>query len=158
MSRPTAEPRTISAPPVGRPLTLDDKLALTSLAMDCRLDGAGVEHDVRTAHIGIPEILVDPLPATTPVMAPATVKEVLAEAARLIREHGWITRYAGSAETGYCTIGAIRAASGGDRQLEDAAEAGLLARIQQQFPDALSVGQWNDHQNGPAPVIAMLGG
>jgi hypothetical protein len=125
--------------------------------MDGRLDRAGLAFDVNTVHIEIPEILADPLPAATPA-APSTVADVYREAARLITVHGWIRRYVGRAETGYCLIGAIRAAAGGNQRLADAAEAGMLARILAQCPDALSVGAWSDAQSGPAPVIRILGG
>lgn len=138
-------------------LTLDHKLALTSLAMDGRLDIAGLTFDVNTATIPVeaPEILTAPAPAT--VSRPATADDVLQEARRLITVHGWIRRYVGRADTGYCLIGAIRAAAGGDRRLEDAAEGLMLDRIRRQFPDVLSAGQWNDNQSGPAPVLRMLG-
>lgn len=138
-------------------LTFDERLALRGLAMDEPLNTAGMAIAVRTAHIEIPEILVDPLPTTSPVTAPTTVEEVFAEAARLIRAHGWIRQYVGRAETGYCAIGAVRAAAGGNRGLEDAAEEHLLDRIRAEQPDVLSVGSWNDAQSGPGPVIRMLG-
>lgn len=151
---PAAAPTRAAAPA----LTLDERLALSKLAMDEHLGGAGVQYDVRTAHIEIPEILVDPLPAAAPKVRPATVADVLAEACRLITVHGWIRQYVGRAETGYCLIGAIRAAAGGNRRLEDGAEGLMLDRIRRQVPDALSVGQWNDSQSGPAPVLRILGG
>ncbi|MFD5509003.1 hypothetical protein ACFWIB_14670 [Streptomyces sp. NPDC127051] len=137
--------------------TLDDKFVLCSLAMDDRLGRAGLAFDVDTAHIEFPEILADPLSTAGPATRPGTVDEVYAEAARLIDTHGWITRYVGRADTGYCLIGAIRAAAGGNRRLEDAAETQMLERIRRQFPDVLSVGQWSDGQSGPAPVLRMLG-
>lgn len=137
-------------------LTLDDRLALRGLAMDDRLGRAAIAIAVRLAPIEIPEILVAPQPAAPAV--PATAEEVLREAARLINAHGWRKGYVGSAATGYCAIGAIRAAAGGNRRLEDAAEALLLRRIRAEQPDVLSVGAWNDAQSGPAPVIRMLGG
>lgn len=136
-------------------LTFDERLALSPLAMDSRLDRAGLTFDVNTAAIEVPEILAARMPATA--STPVTVDDVYREAARLITVHGWISKYVGRAETGYCLIGAIRAAAGGNRRLEDAAEAGMLARILQQCPDALSVGAWNDAQSGRAPVIRMLG-
>ncbi|MFE2850584.1 hypothetical protein ACFXJO_05550 [Streptomyces lavendulae] len=138
-------------------LTLDDRLALRGLAMDERLNGAGIRYDVRTAAIEIPEILVAPLqtfPATP--ATPTTATDVLAEAARLIAAHGRISRYAGSAATGYCAIGAIRAAAGGEGPLSDQAEAVLLDRIQAEQPAIQTIGAWNDAQTSPAPVLAMF--
>lgn len=136
-------------------LTLDERLTLTGLAMDARLDTASADHAIRTAHIPTeaPELLAPPQQPGRP----ATVEEVLQEAARLIDTHGWIPRYVGRTETGYCTIGAIRAAAGGNRPLEDAAEAEMLERIRREQPDILSVGAWNDSQHGKAAVLRMLG-
>ncbi|KOV07506.1 DUF6197 family protein [Streptomyces sp. XY533] len=153
MTTATAAAPTRSAAP---PLSLDERLALTGLAMDDRLNTAGLAVDVRTAAIDIPEILVDLLPAAAPA-APTTAEEVLQAAARLIRAHGWIRGYVGSAATGYCVIGAIRTAAGGNSRHEDAAEALLLDRIRAERPDVLSVGSWNDAQRGPGPVLRMLG-
>ncbi|MFZ3473113.1 DUF6197 family protein [Streptomyces sp. 4.24] len=148
----------ISPPQAAAPaLTFDERLALSPLAMNDRLDLAGLAFDVNTAAIPVeaPEILTAPAPAATP--KPVTVDDVLREARRLITAHGWIRQYVGRAETGYCLIGAIRAAAGGNSRLEDEAETGMLDRIRRQFPDALSVGAWNDAQCGPAPVLRMLG-
>lgn len=139
-------------------LTFDERLALSLLAMDERLGDAGLEFDVNTAAIELPEapeILTAPMPAVT--LAPTTAAEVFQEAARLIAAHGWIRQYAGSATTGYCAIGAIRTAAGGNRGLEDAAEVLLLDRIRAEQPDILSVGAWNDSQREPGPVLRMLG-
>jgi hypothetical protein len=139
-------------------LTLDDRLALTGLAMDARLDGAGLALDVRTAHIDIPEILVDPTPTPAPApAAPTTAEEVLQTAARLIAAHGWIRGYVGNRATGYCLIGAIRAAAGGNQRLEDAAEQLILDRIRAEQPDIISAGAWNDAQTDRAAVLRMLG-
>lgn len=154
----TLTPDTLEVVQPAPALTFEQRLALTGLAMDSHLGGAGLEFDVRTAPIEIPEILVDPLPTAVPAAAPATVEEVFVEAARLIRVHGWIRRYVGSAATGYCLIGAIRAAAGGDRGLEDVAEITIYDRIRAQFPDAISTGAWNDAQAGPGPVLRILGG
>lgn len=142
---------------VAPPLTFDDRLALSPLAMDNRLNRAGLVFDVETAHIDIPDLLVDPLPTTTPAAAPTTVDEVFTEAARLIRAHGWIRGYVGHAAIGYCAIGAVRAAAGGEGPLADQACDVLLERIRREAPDTLSIGAWNDAQSGPAPVIRMLG-
>ncbi|MFF1341117.1 hypothetical protein ACFVYT_24890 [Streptomyces sp. NPDC058290] len=148
----TAAPTRAAAPA----LTFDERLTLSPLALDDRLERAGLRFDIDTAHIEIPEILVNPAPAAAPVEAPATVAHVLQEAARLITAHGWIHRYAGNPDTGYCLIGAIRAAAGGNRRLEDAAETLMLERIRAEQPDVLSVGAWNDAQTDPGPVIRML--
>ncbi|MYV77773.1 hypothetical protein GT352_28145 [Streptomyces sp. SID1046] len=136
-------------------LTLDERLALAGLAMDDRLDRAALAVAIRTAPIEIPEILVDPQPSA--LAAPTTAADVLHEAGRLIREHGWMCGYVGSAATGYCVIGAIRTAAGGNHGLEDGANDLLLERIRAEQPDALSIGAWNDAQSGPTPVIRMLG-
>jgi hypothetical protein len=159
MPTPTLTPDTLKVVQPAPALTLDDRLALTGLAMDEHLAVASAAISVNTAHIEIPEILVDPLPAGVPTaaLAPATAAEVLAEARRLITAHGWIRRYAGSAATGYCLIGAIRAAAGGNQRLEDAAEGLMLDRIRAEAPDALSIGAWNDAQSGAAPVLRVLG-
>ncbi|MFD6113616.1 hypothetical protein ACFWG0_26385 [Streptomyces yangpuensis] len=157
MSRPAAAPRTISAPPAGQPLTLDDRLALSGLAMDDRLAQAGADYLIRTAGIDLPEILVDPAPAAPQPATPTTVADVLAEAARLIRAHGWIRRHLGDPATGYCLIGAIRAAAGGNSRLEDAAEQLTLDRIRAEQPDVISAGAWNDAQPNRAAVLRILG-
>lgn len=153
MALATAAAPTRAAAPA---LHIDHQLALTGLTMDDRLNSAGLQLDIRTAHIDIPEILVDPRPAAAPMM-PTTAEEVLQEAGRLIATYGRIRGYVGSAATGYCAIGAIRAAAGGNGRLEDAAEALLLERIRAEQPDVLSAGAWHDAQSGPEPVIRMLG-
>lgn len=141
---------------VARPLTFDERLALSKLAMDSRLDQASAAINVNTAHFDTDalEILAAPMPAATP---PVTVNDVYREAARLIATHGWIRNYAGNVEIGFCLIGAIRKAAGGNRRLEGEAEEEMLARILRQCPDALSIGAWNDSQSGSALVIRMLG-
>jgi hypothetical protein len=137
-------------------LTLDDRLALRGLAMDERLTTASAHHAIRTAHIPTeaPELLAPPQQPCRPT----TIEEVLQEAARLIRTHRRIVKYVGRAETGYCLIGAIRAAAGGNRRLEDAAEQEVLERIRREQPDIVSVGAWNDSQSSDRPVLRMLGG
>lgn len=149
----TAAPRFAASPA----LTLDGKLALTSLAMDRCFDTASADHAIRTAHIDIPEILAAPMPGAAPAKAPATVEEVFAEAARLIRTYGWIRGYVGHPGIGYCLIGAIRAAAGGSGPLADQACDAIFDRIRREAPDALSAGAWNDAQSGPGRVLRILG-
>lgn len=152
MQTPTLTVETLDQ--AGPALTLDQRLAWVGREMDERLDGAGLELDVRTARIEIPEILVDPLPATAP--APTTAVDVLRETARLIRERGWMCRWL-SDGVAMCAKGAIQAAAGGEGGLADEAESLLLDRIRAEQPDVLSIGAWNDSQSGPAPVLRMLG-
>jgi len=150
--------RTAAATRAAAPaLTLDERLTLSSLAMDERLAGAHGGMAIRTAGIDTeaPEILAAPMPAAAP--KPATVEGVFAEAARLISVHGWIQGYVGHADVGYCLIGAIRKAAGGEGPLADQACDAIWDRIRREAPDALSAGAWNDAQSGPAPVIRMLG-
>lgn len=150
---PAAAPTRAAAPV----LTLDERLALSLLAMDERLSTAGLEFAVNTAAIELPEapeILAAPIPAAT--LALATAADVLREAARLIAAHGWIRQHVGSQATGYCLIGAIRTAAGGNSRLEDAAEQLILDRIRSEQPDIISAGAWNDAQPGPTSVIRML--
>jgi hypothetical protein len=156
MRRPAVAPLPVQAVTAGPPLTLDERLTLTSLAIDARLDTASADHAIRTAHIPTeaPELLAPP----PQPCQPTTVEEVLEEAARLIRTHGHMCGYVGSAATGYCLIGAIRAAAGGNRRLEDAAEDEVLKRIRREQPDILSVGAWNDAQHSDRPVLRILGG
>lgn len=137
-------------------LTLDERLALSVLAMDARLDRASVAISVNTAHIEVeaPEILAAPTTAAT--QRPVTVTDVLREAARLIRERGWMCRWLTDG-VAMCTKGAIQAAAGGDGRLADEAETLLLDRIRAEQPGILSIGAWNDAQTGSAPVIRMLG-
>jgi len=152
--RPPPPPR--AAPPAP---TLEDQLALRGLAMDERLAGAHGDMAIRTAHIDTeaPEILAAPMPSTAPAKMPTTVKEVFADASRLIRVYGWIRRYPGHPGIGYCLIGAIRAAAGGEGPLADQACDEIWDRIRREAPDALSTGAWNDAQHGPGPVLRVLG-
>jgi hypothetical protein len=139
------------APPRAAPtLTLDDRLALTHLAMDERLNRASAAYAVDTAHIPLdaPELLA---PATlTPVAA------VLQEAHRLIADRGWSRRWLTDQTGALCLIGAIRTAAGGEGALEDEACDTLLDAIRRQQPDAQSIGGWNDGQAKPASVLRML--
>lgn len=154
MTTATAAAPTRAAAPA---LTLDERLALSLLAMDDRLTQAGADYLIRTARIDLPEILVEPIPAIPQPVPAATVPEVFAEAARLIEVHGWIPRYLGNPDTGYCLIGAIRAAAGGDNPLADQACDVIYDRIRQESPDALSIGDWNDRQTQDGPALRILG-
>lgn len=138
------------APTAGPALTLDDRLALTHLAMDDRLAARSAAYAVDTAHIPLdaPELLA---PATLPPVA-----AVLQEARQLIADRGWCRRWLTDQTGALCLIGAIRIAAGGEGLLEDAACDTLLDAIRRQQPDVQSIGGWNDEQIGPAPVLRML--
>lgn len=148
----------MSATLIRRPLakapTLDGRLALSGLAMDERLGGAGLQFDVRTAAIEIPEILTGPLLETAP-QPPASVAEVLRAAHQLMTARGWCRRWLANADGAVCLLGAIRAAGGGGGH-QDRAEEVLLGLIQAEFPDAQTVGGWNDGQRDGRPALRML--
>ncbi|MFI5985067.1 hypothetical protein ACIBEA_29900 [Streptomyces sp. NPDC051555] len=143
----------IRRPPAKVP-TLEERMALSGLAMDERLGAAGVEYDVRTAGIEIPEILTGPLldPAPRP---PASVAEVLRAAHQLMADRGWCQRWLANEDGAVCLLGAIRAAGGGSGH-QDRAEEVLLRLVQQEFPDAATVSGWNDGQRDGRAPLRML--
>lgn len=134
--------------------SLEERMALSGLAMDAKLGGAGVEFDVRTAGIAIPEILTGPMLDDSP-RPPASVAEVLRAAHQLMVDRGWCRRWLTGADGAGCLLGAIRAAGGGSGNQERAEEL-LLALIQAEFPDAATVSGWNDGQQDGRPALRML--
>lgn len=134
--------------------TLDERLALSGLAMDAKLGGAGVEFDVRTAGIEIPEILTSPMLDVSP-RPPASVAEVLRAAHQLMTDRGWCQRWLTNEDGAVCLLGSIRAAGGG-RGHQERAEELLLALVQQEFPDAQTIGGWNGWQRDGRAPLRML--
>lgn len=145
----------MSATLIRRPLaerpTLEQRMALSGPAMDERLNAAGVEASIRAAGHGIPEILVDPLPAT-PAGYRTPVAALFQRAHQLMAARGWCQRWLTDADGAVCLLGAIRAA-GGSSGDQKRAEDLLLQLVQAEFPDAQTVSGWNDRQrDGRAPL------
>lgn len=145
---------TLTRHPLAEPPTLEERMALTSLAMDDRLNTAGVEASIRAAGHDIPEILVDPLSAT-PDSYGTPVAAVLQQAHRLMLTRGWCRRWLTGADGAVCLLGAIRAAGGGGGH-QDRAEELLLELVRREFPDAATVSGWNDGQRTGRPALRML--
>ncbi|MEU6365746.1 hypothetical protein ABZ876_08315 [Streptomyces sp. NPDC046931] len=152
---------TLTRAPATRPpdLTLDERLALASLAMDERCTLAVLAVDVNSAHIPaepLPEITVPYLPQTV-VPAPYTTPlAALLHRARIrLETDGW-TRDALVDEQGQrCPIGAIRVEASSRRQADDACVL-LLEAIRRDFADE-TIPAWNARQTGAAPVLLYLG-
>lgn len=139
-----------------RPLTLDDRLALRGLAMDDRLAAAGARIAVTIAPIEIP--VVDPGPPIIPAWQPTyatPVAQLLERAAHQIQTGGWCRRWLTAENGAVCLLGSIRAAGGGSGH-EAQAEEVLLGIIRQEFPDAQTIGGWNDGQRDGRPALRML--
>lgn len=145
--------------PATRPptLTLDDRLALASLAMDARLDQAAVAFEVNTAHLPAEppvEITVPHLPqpaAPAPYRTP--LAQLLHRARARIETGGWAR---GCLNEGgrVCAIGAIRAEADSRDQADDAS-ALLLEIVRREFGGD-TVPTWNDAQRGPRPVLLAI--
>jgi hypothetical protein len=153
---------TITRAPATRPavLGLDDRLALTGLAMDQRLDQAAVAFEVNTAHIPaeqLPEITI-PQPPQTAVPAPYTTPlAALLHRARIrLQTDGWTTGALRDEQGSRCALGAIRGEAQGDRGAEADASTVLLEAIRRRFPGADSVPSWNDSQRDSGPVMRLL--
>lgn len=148
----------MSATLIRRPLaeapTFEQKLALTLLAMDDRLNVAGVEAAVRAAGHDIPEILVAPLPAE-PARYGTPVAAILQQAHQLMLTRGWCRRWLTNEDGAVCLLGAIRAAGGGSGERRQAEEL-LLDLVRREFPDATSISAWNDGQQDGRPALRML--
>jgi len=147
---------TILAPATRPPaLTLDDRLALASLAMDERLDKAAVGFEVNTAHIPadpLPEITIPQLPQTA-VPAPYTtpLAALLHRAAVRLQTDGWTRECLVDEQGRRCPIGAIRREAA-DRDQADKACVLLLDAIQRHW-SAETIPSWNAQQPTVAPVL-----
>lgn len=152
---------TTLSPPATRPptLTLDQRLALASLAMDDRLDQAAVAFEVNTARIPS-EPPVDLAGPILPVLEPQPASAVaplaacLRQARNILQERGW-TRGELRRDGAVCAVAAIRAAAASRSHADDAC-AILLDAIRQELPDAATVPSWNDAQTTAGPVLRML--
>lgn len=133
-----------SAPEI---LDLDARLALVDAAMTVRLDQAAVAFEVNTAHLPaadpIPHITAAPIlpppahPYTTPVAA------LLHDARVLLEERGWCAGSMHGEDRQLCLYGALRTAGAGGSHV-DSAMTVLLEAIRRDFPNVVSVPDWND--------------
>ncbi|MGW1134578.1 DUF6197 family protein [Streptomyces griseoluteus] len=132
--------------------TLDERLALASLAMDARLDQAALAVAVNTARIPLPEVTVPHLPQTATPNPYATPIAALLHRARVrIETDGWC-RDALFDETGaVCPIRAIRLEAPSRDQADNACFL-LLESIRRHW-QAATIPSWNAEQGSAAPVL-----
>ncbi|MER6778468.1 MULTISPECIES: hypothetical protein [unclassified Streptomyces] len=141
----------LGAKPAAQPITLDERLTLSSLAMDERLAGAHGDMAIRTAHIDTPDTsdlgfvaqLDNPLAA------------LLQRAQRRLEAAGWC-RTAATDNTGaICPLHAIHLEASSDTE-EGKARTLLLQAIRVEDRNVVSIPHWNSQQSGPAAPIRML--
>ncbi|WP_394427201.1 DUF6197 family protein [Streptomyces sp. SGAir0957] len=158
MPAPTPVPATRAAPtpppPPGAaaPLSLEERLALLNTAMTARLDEAAVAYEVNTAHIdtGAPVTLADVVTVPlTPHLAPepdrTPIAGLLHRAHQLLQTDGWCTGTLTDPSGARCILGALRAASGGNRRLEQHAVDAVMDAIHSEFGDDIdSIPAFND--------------
>ncbi|MFF5445469.1 hypothetical protein [Streptomyces sp. NPDC012888] len=146
-TRTAAAPTRAAAPAP----TLDDRLALTGLAMDTRLDRAGIRVSVATAHIDIPEPEIGYIAHhDTPIA------DLLHRARHRLATAGWSRHTAIDGTGAMCPLHAIHLEARNARE-EGEARSLLLQAIQAERPDVCSIPRWNSQQTGPAPALRMLG-
>jgi hypothetical protein len=158
-----------SPPRPAEPLTLDERIILTSYAMSIRLAEASVAFEVRTAHIAgadpIPEVpaAVPLIPTIAPAPQPSRYSTPLADlldrARHYIATRGLLRgalRDENNVDGARCPIGALRYEAGANRHLADDACVLLLDVIQAEFADAETIPSWVDAQSSPAPVLACM--
>lgn len=142
-------------------LDLDTRLALRLADMNVRLDQAAVAFEVNTAHIPgadpIPEITA-PLrltPTATPSPYSTPIAATLHRARIRLEADGWCREALRNDQGARCLIGAIqaeapsRAAAGGACNV-------LLDAIRRDFPDADTIGSWNDAWRDPRLPLRYL--
>lgn len=135
----------------GPTLSLDDRLALTHLAMDHHLGGAGVQYDIRTAHIEIPDVEIGP-----PILvADRPIARLLERAARRLAAGRWSQHSATDSTGAICPLYAIHLEAGSDAE-EGEARTLLLQAIRVEDRSVVSIPRWNSQQSGPAAPIRML--
>lgn len=149
MIRTLAAPPTRAAPPA---LTFDERLALSPLVMDSRLGGAGVQYDIRTAHIEIPDVEIGP-----PILAAddQPIARLLERAALRLAAGRWSRHTAINSTGAICPLHAIHLEAGSDAE-EGEARTLLLQAIRVEDRNVVSIPRWNSQQSGPAAPIRML--
>lgn len=132
-------------------LTIEQKMALTHLAMDHHLGGAGVQYDIRTAHIEIPDVEIGP-----PILvADRPIARLLERAARRLAAGRWSQHSATDSTGAICPLYAIHLEAGSDAE-EGEARTLLLQAIRVEDRSVVSIPRWNSQQSGPAAPIRML--
>ncbi|MEU5496159.1 DUF6197 family protein [Streptomyces griseofuscus] len=134
-------------------LTLDERLALTSLTMDDRLDAAGLAVSVNTARIDTettvhPQTAI-PSPYRTPIAA------LLHRARIRIQADGWCRTELYDETGAVCPIRAIRLEAASRSQADDAAFL-LLETIRRHW-QADTIPSWNAQQSNAIPVLLAFG-
>lgn len=137
-------------------------MAAVEAAMTLCLEEAAVAYEVRAAHIPTdPVDLADvvtvpppPAPAPPPRTYTTPVAALLERAHHRMQTGGWCAGAAVDPTGAVCLIGALRAASGGDRGLEADAARILTDAIRRRFgDDAGSLAAFNDrHSSGRIPA------
>lgn len=135
-----------------RALTLEEKMALASLAMDGRLNGAGLTIGVNTAHIPIPDVEIGP-----PILVAddLPIARLLERAATRLAAARWSRHSAIDSTGAICPLYAIHLEAGNDRE-EGEARTLLLQAIRAEDRHVVSIPHWNSQQSGPAAPIRML--
>lgn len=140
-------------------LTLDDRLALTSLALDARLDQAAIAFEVNTAHLPAepPVEITVPQQPQTAVPAPYStpLADLLHRARARLQADGWSREAMLELDGRRCAIGAIRREAASRWQADDACVL-LLEAIQQHW-QAETIPSWNARQPSIAPVLLAFG-
>lgn len=146
MTTSTLAPATRAPEPT---LTLDERLALASLAMDDRLGQAAVAFEVNSAHIPAEppvEITIPHLPQTAvPCPYRTPIAAILWQAGRILGERGWCKGALSDEQGAICPMEAIQLAAPGSDLVWPALSL-VLEVIRREFRenDAQSVPHWND--------------
>lgn len=154
----TASPPAVDAP---AGLDLDARMALVGALMGERLDQAAIAFEVNTAHIPgadpIPNITA-PLPLT-PTAAPGPYSTPIAgtlHRARIrLENEGWCREALRDEQGARCLIGAIQAEAPTRAAVADVCNV-LLDAIRRDFPDADTIGSWNDAWRDPRLPLRYL--
>ncbi|MGW1134410.1 DUF6197 family protein [Streptomyces griseoluteus] len=135
--------------------TLDERLALASLAMDARLDQAALAVAVNSAHIPVdplPEVTVPHLPQTaTPNPYRTPIAALLHRARVRIETDGWCRDALFDESGAVCPIRAIRLEAASRDQADNACFL-LLESIRRHW-QAATIPSWNAAQGSAAPVL-----
>jgi hypothetical protein len=124
-----------------KPLTFDERLALTALAVDARINTPPLNlADV----IRLPEAAPQPLaPTAAPCPYTTPIASLLHRARTRLETSGWCTGALRDDQGARCLIGAIRAEASTGGAADDACVL-LLETIRRDFRDVETIPSWND--------------